>query len=287
MTTVIPNNISPIAIGALGGSGTRVVAEILIQAGIFMGDNLNDANDNLTFTCLFKRSEWYLNSHKKDRIRHLQVFEKLMTRQKLTVDERVIYSKAYFTNWNYTLKNKVKAPFKRKQSQQYIAWGWKEPNTHHYIKDLNEVFPNLRYIHVIRNGLDMAFSGNLQQLKNFGENYDIQLPSNKEKIPVAQMEYWIKANQHAIFLAKKTLGRRFYLLKFEDLCSNPGATIKNLFHFLNINLQETIIQQLSKLPNQPNSSGRYQNADLSIFSDEQLWGLQRLGYGMNSKIGKE
>ena len=284
MKTVVSNNISPIAIGALGGSGTRVIAEILIQAGVFMGNNLNDANDNLTFTCLFKRPEWYLNSQKKDRIKHLLVFKKLMAGEKLTIDERILYSKAYFTNWNYTLKNKVKAPFKDRRDQQYLAWGWKEPNTHHYIKDLNEVFPDLHYIHVVRNGLDMAFSGNLQQLKNFGENYDIQFRSNQDKIPVAQMEYWIRANEHAINLAREILNERFFLLKFEDLCRNPESNIRRLFRFLNIKLPEPTLQSLFNLPKMPSSSGRFQQADLSIFSDEQISAVQRLGYGMTNKI---
>lgn len=39
-----------IAIGGLGGSGTRAVAEVFIQAGLFMGDELNKSNDTLVFT---------------------------------------------------------------------------------------------------------------------------------------------------------------------------------------------------------------------------------------------
>ena len=48
-----------IAIGALGGSGTRAVAQVFLEAGIYMGDDLNRANDNLIFTRLFKDPNWY------------------------------------------------------------------------------------------------------------------------------------------------------------------------------------------------------------------------------------
>lgn len=48
-----------IAIGAVGGSGTRVVAKIFMDAGVFVGDDLNAQNDNLTFTQLFKNPDWY------------------------------------------------------------------------------------------------------------------------------------------------------------------------------------------------------------------------------------
>ena len=274
---------SPVAVGALGGSGTRVVAEILMEAGIYMGDNLNNAKDNLTFTCLFKRPEWYMNSQKKDRIRHLQLFKKIMLGQNLSVGERLLYSKAYFSNWNYTFKNKIKAPFKRKATGDFKGWGWKEPNTHHFLKDLAEVFPNLRYIHVVRNGLDMAFSGNVQQLKNFGLNYDIVFPANKAQMPVAQLDYWIKANDHSIKVGREILGERFYLLRFEELCVNPLPTIKSLLHFLQVSLPEAKIRHLATLPKLPSSSGRYEKADLSIFSDDQLERVKTLGYHLNSK----
>lgn len=281
----ILESISPVAVGALGGSGTRVVAEILMQAGIFLGDNLNDANDNLTFTCLFKRPKWYMNSKKKDRIRNILLFQKIMTGEKLSLEERLIYSKAYFSNSNYTIKNKIKALFRKKRTGDFIAWGWKEPNTHHYIKELSEVFPQLHYIHVVRNGLDMAFSGNVQQLKNFGGNYDIQFPEDNKQLPVAQLDYWIKANEHAINLAEKILKERFYLLKFEDLCLNPAFEIGNLLGFLKITLPEAVIQQLSTLPKLPSSSGRFKKVDLKIFSDYQLERVQQLGYGHDRKNG--
>lgn len=41
-----------ISIGALGGSGTRAIAQVLIQADVFMGDDLNNSSDNLFFTRL-------------------------------------------------------------------------------------------------------------------------------------------------------------------------------------------------------------------------------------------
>ena len=49
----------PLVIGALGGSGTRVVAQVFMDAGYHMGHDLNSANDNLTFTLLCKRTRWY------------------------------------------------------------------------------------------------------------------------------------------------------------------------------------------------------------------------------------
>ena len=46
---------NPIAVGGVGGSGTRVVANFLEMLGFDMGSDINESLDNLTFTLLFKR----------------------------------------------------------------------------------------------------------------------------------------------------------------------------------------------------------------------------------------
>ena len=61
-----------IAVGGLGGSGTRVLAEILLNSGIYLGSELNIFHDNLLFTRFFKNPEWNKKSsldEKKSRFR--------------------------------------------------------------------------------------------------------------------------------------------------------------------------------------------------------------------------
>src|SRR5687767_12628130 len=45
----------PVGIGGIGGSGTRVGAALLQMLDFYIGDDLNQALDNLWFTLLFKR----------------------------------------------------------------------------------------------------------------------------------------------------------------------------------------------------------------------------------------
>jgi hypothetical protein len=54
-------NSYPVAIGGLGGSGTRIVAEMLAAGGVYIGEDLNDALDNQWFTLLMKRPKFYPN----------------------------------------------------------------------------------------------------------------------------------------------------------------------------------------------------------------------------------
>ena len=55
------------------------------------------------------------------------------------------------------------------QKEQTLGWGWKIPGNFYILKQLAERYPNLKYIHSLRNGLDMAFSKNQNQLNNWGE----------------------------------------------------------------------------------------------------------------------
>ena len=56
---------APVAVGGVGGSGTRVVAEVMRAFGFYLGSELNAASDNLWFTLLFRRPGWY-KTHRVD-----------------------------------------------------------------------------------------------------------------------------------------------------------------------------------------------------------------------------
>ncbi len=49
----------PVIIGGVGGSGTRVIAELLSKIGYYIGNDLNNASDNLLYTLIFKRPNWF------------------------------------------------------------------------------------------------------------------------------------------------------------------------------------------------------------------------------------
>jgi hypothetical protein len=68
----------PVVIGGVGGSGTRLIAQYLKEAGFHIGTDLNNANDNLWFTLLFKRIE-ILSSSEEEFDELLRIFINGMT----------------------------------------------------------------------------------------------------------------------------------------------------------------------------------------------------------------
>jgi hypothetical protein len=276
------NYLGPIVIGALGGSGTRVVTQILIDSGIFMGDNLNNSNDNLIFTLLFKRPKWYRKTNGDEIRKHLKVLEKYMIGEKCNLSDIFIFMKALFNGSDIKIENYNTMLYILKSlmnnNKVYKLWGWKEPNTHIFLRDLNQYFDNLKYIYVIRHGLDMAFSRNIQQLYNWGWVYGVRIPNNKKLVPQAQLEYWIRANKHTLNVGRQLLGKRFYLQKFEELCINPKNEIEKLLNFMNIEVNKEVFKFLISLPSPPSTVGRYKSRDLSIFTEEQLDEIIKFGY---------
>lgn len=273
-----------ITISALGGSGTRVVAQILINIGIYMGDELNHANDNLIFTRLFKNPEWVKNATKEDWKSRLAIFEKYMIQGKLSMPKlkklfiASINNPTYSSNYQFFFR----MIRKKKLISKNKIWGWKEPNTQHFIPQINNYFPNFRLIHVLRNGLDMAFSKNKQQLKNWGFKYNIFLNGfeTEEELAVKQLDFWIESTKE-VLEKSKLLNSRFYLLNYSNFCKNPTYEINSLLDFIEEDIPQTKKEELFKIPVFSESNNRYKSYDLSIFSIEQLNFVKSMGFNIS------
>ena len=205
-----PCESGPVVIGGVGGSGTRVVAHILSILGYYLGSDLNDSLDNLGFTLLFKRPTWYRNACTQDIMDALHVFEHAMIGTKiqhrlkrqviLTALKTMAVSGHDYRGTGrglWTIHRALKMLYApHKDPASFHGWGWKEPNTHIYLEHLNDYFPKLHYIHVVRHGLDMAYSTNQAQLFNWGYLFGITaLPECVGQIPVKSLHYWIEANK--------------------------------------------------------------------------------------------
>jgi len=278
-------NNSPIAIGGMGGSGTRIIAKILIEAGVFLGNDLNNAFDNLIFTRLFKDPAWFRTAS-TDRIdSRLKLFEKYMTGQALSLNDLKLAFASFRKNKIHKTKKLYYLKFLLKHflgNNSSNIWGWKEPNTHIYIKYLAQYFNHIKYIHVIRNGLDMAFAKNQQQLFNWGFLFGVDLLESQKPICYHQLNYWIKSNNSAIEIAQNALGPQFYLLNYDKLCSDSSKEVAKLMRFLGLNINPKKNTMLTELIKLSKAIGRAKDTDLSIFNKNQLKEVERLGFELSN-----
>ena len=282
----------PIVVGGIGGSGTRVIAEILRSVGVYMGGDLNESMDNLWFTLLFKRpkrlSHQSAIAQTEEISRGLRILEKAMTRgltDHVEPDEREFIEQAAMDSAaNPRAMGAGQAQVasilasQPPDPQHHGAWGWKEPNSHIFLEHLARHFDGLRYIHVIRHGLDMAFSANRQQLVNWGEMYGVPCTSAERELPRAALRYWIRANRRAIDLGQRLLGDRCLILLFDELCIEPQTQISGLLDFLGVSCGSSTVGDLAKLVQSPSSMGRFRQHNLGRLDQADVAAVRDFGF---------
>lgn len=197
-------------IGALGGSRTRAFARILRHAGVFMGSRLNEAEDSRPFiefydawgpACL-EAGGGFPDDHRKS-------------------------AQSTFLECLALARHLADLP------RPDAPWGVKVPRNLLFTRLWIELFPDLRFIHVIRHGLDMAYSGDTNQLRLYGDL--VLTPEERGYARKLQaIAYWSRVNLAAASFGERDLGDRYLRLRFEDLCVDPVRRVSEIFDFLGV-----------------------------------------------------
>ena len=283
-------DISPIAIGGAGGSGTRVIAEILRAQGIYLGDDLNAASDNLWFTLLFKRAALFPDDNNLVEMNQgcdlflkvmarAQGFDALLTPQdhhllnRLAAEDRPQHPK----EWLIKRVESIQARCREGQGDATgnNRWGWKEPNSHFFVPYLKARIPELKYIHVVRHGLDMAFSKNQNQLALWGERL-LGRPVDLND-PCDALSYWCRVHRRVKKYADD-LQESVLWVDFDRLCQQPEKQLPALLDFVGVPSGNLNSQDIAIKP--PRSTGRFRDHDLSVFRREDLEFVQTLGFSI-------
>lgn len=245
----------PHVIGATGGSGTRVLARLLQRGGVFIGTHLNISEDAIEFGAY---SDRWINQFVTHSASVLEPeFEKQMTEDLRQVLER------------------HGAP---DQLRDFGPWGWKEPRSIYLLPFWGRLFPSLKFLHVVRDGRDMAYSSNQNQLNKHGR----ALLTWRERLlsrPLRSMLLWNRINLAAAEYGARQLPGRYLLIRFEDLCAQPEQQTQRVFDFVGLTGDTAMIAKQEVVT--PNSLGRWREQDAKTLRQMQRLGeeaLQRFGY---------
>lgn len=284
------NNLKyPVGVGGVGGSGTRVVADLLRELGFHLGDDLNDPLDNLWFTLLFKRRGMLTGEVTDAEFRFCwEAFEAAMTGtgaarrggwdqlppflDTLVRDGRSQHS----PEWLAQRANSLLAAL-RASRETGNPWAWKEPNSHMVLDRLLQFVPGLRFVLVIRNGLDMAWSANQNQ-PAFWEGLVLPPGAGIPEPPSrAALAYWCAAHRRAFSLGQ-AIGERFHTVYFDRLCVSPRDEISRLFEFLGATVDSDNLTRISRIVKRPSSIGRYRSRPLKDFDPADIEYVRSLGF---------
>ena len=198
--------LGPAVVGATGGSGTRVVATILRRAGLYIGNDLNESDDALRFGDYSSR--W------------IDTYLALGRAVSASVKQAMV------EDLNHVLGAHC-APLESSPGR----WGWKEPRSIYLLPIYVEHLPSLRFVHIVRDGRDMALSTNQNQLQMHADAAGID-PDLAD--PVRSIALWSWINLETAEYGARELGDRYMRIRFEDLCSDPVGVTRSLYAFLQL-----------------------------------------------------
>lgn len=243
---------SPVIIFGTGGSGTRIVAKIVRSASYNLGKNVNSSEDALDIAFFLNRqankylmqSKWLNGQQIEKNLDKIMIkdFKEAITKHKSGIKEK---------------------------------WGWKNPRGIYMFPFFHKQYPNMLAIHVVRDGRDMAFSFNQNQLRIHGP-FILSGNQFSELEPIQSMSLWAITNLIAFEYGTKYLKENYLCIRFEDLCQEPAATTKAIFNFFGDNNKSHKNITLQIKP--PDTIGRWKKKDYLEIDDLCRKALDRFGY---------
>ncbi len=239
----------PCIIGGTGGSGTRAIARIVQAGGMFIGTHRNVSEDALDLISY----PWFkiLLSYWQSPIPPQQYSEAVHYLQ-LALEEHL-------------------AALNTHQNMQ--QWGWKIPPSIFALPFLREQFPQMKCLHLVRDGRDMAFSKNQNQLGYLGP---VVLTSEEQtwSQPLQSMALWSRLNLLTANYGEQQMPHQYLRVRFEDLCAKPVEVTARIFEFFNLKGDpEQIAREIVEIPL---SLGRWHSQDSEMIATLNLIGKEAL-----------
>ncbi|HJT81603.1 MAG TPA: sulfotransferase [Chthoniobacterales bacterium] len=211
----------PIVVFNKSHSGSRLLARLIGNAGVFMGAHQNESNDS-----------WDI----------LKLVEYLVSR----------YYPDYSPLWNpnqqvdKTLADLIREVFASHTEglSRGAVWGWKLCETAYILPVLDFLFPDARYIHLIRDGRDVAFTDHRAPNRPFWKKIYFNTDGimawrglkfhNRdyaERSHIYNAMHW--ANSVAVGRAYGAMLRERYLeVRYEDLCESFDTAATRILEFI-------------------------------------------------------
>ena len=209
-----------IVVGGTGGSGTRVLAGLLAANGMAMPEPRNSAEDWLG----------------------LQRFLRLWSKRILTETASLDYR---FEDLPRAMRRGIEADLvaafdgalSDAAASGAVPFGWKNPRSIFVLPALAHFLPRLSFVHLVRDGRDMALSKNDRQNSLY---FELLFGEPEPEDPrLASARFWARANLEAMAAGRRLLGARYHLVRFEDACDPASPALPGLVAALGLPRSET------------------------------------------------
>ncbi len=220
----------PVVVYNASHSGSRLLTRILSGMGVFMGGRLNASEDSIEIAELV---EHVILEHAPD-------FSTLFAEGDPALAELAI--------------SRVRAHMAGRP--EGARWGWKLCETGHAMPVISRLFPGATFIHLIRDGRDVAFSPfvapkhpywrkihfNTAEITTW-RGLGLSQRAYREHGPLFNAIRW--ANSVTLGRAHGAmLGERYHEVRYERLVTEPAQVARELAAALDLPLPDTLIEAL-------------------------------------------
>jgi len=219
--TEFQNIPSPVIVFNKSHSGSRLLARLIEEGGIFMGAHQNESNDSLDV---------------------LRLVEYLVER----------YYPRYDSLWDWEKPGDAHlADLTREVFAHHLTgispgvrWGWKLCETAYILPVLDFLFPQALYIHLLRDGRDVAFCDHTSPEKPFWKKiyFDTDRIETWRGLRLNRRAYEKRSHLYNAlhWVNSVTVGRaygamlreRYLEIRYEDLCCRFDPTAKRVLDFI-------------------------------------------------------
>lgn len=238
--------IAPIFILGNPRSGTTLLRIIL------------NAHEELVLPPEFGFAAWlYDDFHKKNfknknTLNHfLEMLEKTRKFEtwEINVDELRMFLLEYIKNGSYVeIVDLVYQYYGYSKEIKFNRWGDKNNFYIDYIDKLIDMFPNAQFIHIVRDGRDVACSYIELSEKKITSKYKPVLSADIHDVA----EEWHTNNEMIRIKLKDLASENRLLIRYEDLIMNFRSTVDKLLDFLNLAHDERMLGYYNTKSYEPN-----------------------------------
>ena len=172
------------------------------------------------------------------------------------------WMKPYLLGQNEERSAKMKAQFKRRIRLlvpfQSGRWGFKNPRSMFLLPFYHDLYPEMSFIHVIRDGRDMCFGNPFIDSPTY---WGLMTEEEASRLSVEErmMRFWGEGNRKVKEYGENNLGSRYLRIRFEDICDNPESEVRKILEFSGGPVGQ--IGDLLSMVKKPKSIGRWQSYD--------------------------
>jgi hypothetical protein len=274
----------PLIVLGMHRSGTSLTVRLLVDLGIHMGSWLSRDAESVHFQRLNRRvygaarSKWAAVDPLVEKMRSSAFVDgQTQATERALLDRRVMYRRPVIADF---FGRELWEAIGRGESP---AWGWKDPRTILTFPIWLSIFPQARWVHILRNGIDVAISIHRRSLKQYRKLRNRLFPIDFS----AQMldfedcfHLWEKCLSFALEHKPLIPAGQYMELRYEDLLAEPEVHLRQLLEFAGHSVSEEAMARACQRIN----AGRLDNARHAVQYREQIPALvsspimRQLGY---------